>query len=255
MSDKPNEQLQEIIKEAEEGTGVAIVKDRSISPAQLIIEAVQKTGNVTDLKELLAIQKDWEANEARKSFAKSFAVVQSNIEAVVKTRTNSQTHSKYADLGDIIESAKPVYTKEGFSIICYEGDCPKENFMRVFADVLHCAGHKETYHLDLPMDGMGFKGNANMTAIHGKASTSQYARRYLICMILNIPLADNDGNTQTMEHITPVQLKMLDDLIEVKGLDKASLLTYLEAESLEVLPVNQYSKALTAINAAKSVKK
>jgi hypothetical protein len=250
MSNKQNEALQEIIKEAEEETGVAI-PIRNVSPAQLIIETVQKTGNVTDLKELLAIQKEWEANEARKAFAKSFAVVQRNIEAVVKTRTNSQTHSKYADLGDVIESAKPVYTKEGFSIICYEGDCPKEGYMRTFADVLHCAGHKETYHLDLPMDGIGFKGNANMTAIHGKASTSQYARRYLICMILNIPLTDNDGNTQTADNITPAQLKTLEDLIKTKGIDQELLLTFLEVESLEMLPSKFYMKAMSAISVAK----
>ena len=233
----------------------AIVEAEVISTAQLIQEGIAKGIDLVALKEILKLREIDDAFKARKAYARDFAIVQSNIEAVVKTRTNSQTHSKYADLGDVIESAKPVYTKEGFSIICYEGDCPKENFMRMYADVLHCAGHRETYHLDLPMDGMGFKGNANMTQIHAKASTSQYARRYLICMILNIPLTDNDGNTQTAEHITPTQHGMLDGLIKMKNLDKASLLTYLEIESLELLPTNQYSKALTAINAAKSVPK
>ena len=232
-----------------------ILEAEVISTAQLIQEGIAKGIDLVALKEILKLREIDDAFKARKAFAKDFALAQANIEAVIKTRTNNQTHSKYAELGDVIESAKPAYTKEGFSMIFYEGDCPKENHVRIYVDILHCAGHMETKHYDVPMDGKGLRGNDNMTAIHGKASSVSYGRRYLMCMIWNIPTCDNDGNTQTAEHITPTQHGMLDGLIKMKNLDKASLLTYLEIESLELLPTNQYSKALTAINAAKSVPK
>ena len=233
----------------------AIVEAEVISTAQLIQEGIAKGIDLVALKEILKLREIDDAFKARKAYARDFAIVQSNIEAVVKTRTNSQTHSKYADLGDVIESAKPVYTKEGFSIICYEGDCPKENFMRMYADVLHCAGHRETYHLDLPMDGMGFKGNANMTQIHAKASTSQSARRYLICMILNIPLTDNDGNTQVLPNITDKQLHTLRDLLIAKELPESGLIKVLKVDSLEELPEKRYMEAMGIISAkVKTVK-
>lgn len=222
-----------------------------LSPAELIIQTVQKTGNITDLKELLAIQKDWESNEARKKFAHSFSLAQSGIEVVVKTKTNAQTHSKYAELADIIMSAQPVYTKEGFSVICYEGDCPKEGNVRIFADVLHAAGHKETYHLDMPLDGVGFKGNANMTAIHGKKSATTYARNTLMCMIWNIPTADDDGNSQELPKITDQQLHVIRDLLIAKELKSEPLLKYLKIASFEDLLASDYPKALQAINVAK----
>ncbi len=150
------------------------------TPAEMIMAAVTANTDLDKLKGLMELQERWEANEARKLYAKSFAIAQAFIEAVIKTKTNNQTHSKYADLSDVIESAKPVYTKEGFSVITYEGDCPKDNHVRLFADVLHSAGHKETYHYDVPMDGKGLRGNENMTAIHGKASSVAYARRLMM---------------------------------------------------------------------------
>jgi ABC-type Zn uptake system ZnuABC Zn-binding protein ZnuA len=70
-------------------------------------------------------------------------------------------------------------------------------------------------------------------------------------MILNIPLTDNDGNTQTAANITPAQLKTLEDLIKTKGIDQELLLTFLEVESLEMLPSKFYMKAMSAISVAK----
>lgn len=236
-------------------TELEVKEEKNISPAEMIREAVKGGADLDKLEKLLELQIKWETNEARKAFSKDFATAQANIIPVVKKKRNNHTSSNYADLADVIETTQPIYTKEGFSVTFNEADCPKEGHARCTADVLHCMGHREQYHLDIPLDGTGIKGNANMTPIHGKASAMQYARRYLMCMIWNIPTADNDGNTQTADTITPAQLKSLEDLIKIKCLDKELLLTYLGEESLESLPSAQYTKALTSINAAKSVKK
>lgn len=165
-----------------------------VSPNQMIQLAIEGNADLEKLEKLLGLQERYEANEARKVFASDFAVVQSDIGAVVKTKVNPQTHSKYAGLEDVLEMSKPVYTRHGFSIIFYEGNTEVAESIRVCADVLHKAGHKETYHFDVPLDGKGIKGNANMTKIHGKASSVSYGRRYLLCMIWNIPTQDDDGN-------------------------------------------------------------
>lgn len=173
----------------------AIVVSPGNTPADMIRMAISGKADLQKLEKLLELQKNYEANEARKVFASSFAIVQANIASVAKTKDNPQTHSKYAGLDDIIESAKPIYTNEGFSIIFYEGQSDKQEHIRICADVLHTAGHKETYYYDVPLDGVGIKGNANMTKIHAKASSTSYGRRYLMCMIWNIPTGDDDdGN-------------------------------------------------------------
>lgn len=226
------------------------------SPADMIRTAVSGKANLTDLKELLAIQRDWEANEAKKVFASSFALAQENISAVIKSKTNPQTHSRYADLSDIIKSAQPIYTKEGFSVIFYEGDTALPEHIRICADVLHRAGHKETYHYDMPMDGKGIQGNSNMTKIHAKGSSTSYARRYMLCMIWNIPTQDDDGNGADVpiEFINNEQLSALLDVIdnppEGKKFNMKEYLAYLKVEKLEKILKTDFQKAL---NAAKGI--
>lgn len=220
------------------------------TPAEMILAALTGGADLDKVEKLLEIQIKWEANEARKVFAASFANAQRDIGSVVKNKTNNQTKSKYADLADVIDVAKPVYTKEGFSVIFYEGETTKTEHIRIYADVLHSAGHKETYYLDVPMDGKGLQGNANMTKIHGMASSVAYGRRYLMCMIWNIPTSDNDGNTMDAELITKQQVVTLLDLINTKELKQGPLLTYMKVEKLENIKAADYMKCLAAINAA-----
>jgi len=177
-----------------------IQKNEDTTPNQMIQLAIENKADLGQVRELLELKKLYEADEARKYYASGFALAQSNIEAAIKTALNSQTHSRYAKLEGVIEASRPVYTKEGFSVIFYEGKAEEAGNVRVYADVLHSKGHKETYHFDVPLDGVGIKGNANMTKIHGKASSVSYGRRYLLCMIWNIPTQDDDGNAPNKDN-------------------------------------------------------
>ena len=236
---------------------VAVVENKELqitgrSPAELIQMVVAGKGSLEQLKGLLDLQKDWEANEARKVFASSFAIAQANITAVVKTKLNPQTHSKYADLSDIVKSAQPIYTKEGFSVIFYEGDTTAPESIRICADVLHSAGHKETYHYDVPLDGKGIQGNANMTKIHGKSSSTSYARRYLMCMIWNIPTQDDDGNNagKLVELIDEKEKsQIVDFLAEIGTGAEAKFLKYMGVEKIEDITKSNFTKAISALEA------
>ena len=234
---------------------VAVRKTSAIeikSPVEIIQSAVAlKGGTIEQMKELLAFQKEWEANEATKKFNSAFTAAQAEIQAVGNTKNNPQTHSKYADLNNIIESSKPVYTRHGFAIIFYEGETSSAESIRVCADVLHQAGHKETYHYDVPLDGKGIQGNANMTKIHGKASSVSYGRRYLMCMIWNIPTQDdNDGNNGSIISVEVIDDKqsseILDCLTALKHSEK-SFCQLLKIASVESMPKTMYQKAMGII--------
>ena len=234
----------------------AIVEAEVISTAQLIQEGIAKGIDLVALKEILKLREIDDAFKARKAYAKDFATAQANILPVFKSKTNTHTKSKYADLADVIETTQPIYTKEGFSVTFNEGECLKDNHVRVLADVLHYMGHSVPYHLDVPLDGKGIAGNANMTAIHSKASAVQYGRRYLMGMIFNVPTSDDDGNKASgKEFINAKQLSTLLDLLAAKELSEKKLLEYLKIEKLEDLPADQYMKAVGAINAAVKVAK
>lgn len=231
--------------------GRPIAKSIQRTPAELIESAVNAGTNLVELEKLLEIQIKYEANEARKSYAKSFSIAQANMVPVMKNKYNSHTKSKYSELADVIETAQPIYTKEGFSVTFNEGVTQLPEHARILADVLHFGGHKETYFLDVPLDGKGIEGKTNMTRIHGKASSIAYGRRYLMCMIWNIPTADNDGNTVVLEKVSDKQLHIMRDLLISKEMKEEDLIKYLKIEALEDLPLSDYMKALAAINSAR----
>ncbi len=160
------------------------------------------------MSKMLEIAERLKATAAKEAYAVDFAVVQANIDGAVKTARNPQTGSMYAKLEGVIEASKPAYTAQGFSVVFYEGVTEVEGHIRVCADVLHRDGHKEPYHYDVPLGGVGIAGKVNMTAIHAKATSVTYGRRYLLCMIWNIPTQDDDGNAPDKK---PPEVKPPDD--------------------------------------------
>ena len=239
------------------GTKNAVVEVENKAPAQLIELAIEK-GNIDleKLEKLMVLQERHAANEAKKVFISSFSLAQMEITSVVKDKLNPQTHSKYAGLDSIIDVAKPVYTKHGFSVIFYEGKPEIAEAVRVCADILHKSGHKETYYYDVPLDGMGIKGNANMTKIHGKSSSVSYGRRYLMCMIWNIATDDDDGNTagNPVEYITDKERSELTDMAVATGASLPKLVAYLKVEDLSKLEKKDLPKAKLALAANKARK-
>ena len=232
-------------KGLQEAGNKSLAKQDDFSPNKLLEIAVNKDADIEKLKQLMDLQERWEANQAKKEYARAFAVVQSQVESVVKKHSNQQTNSKYEALEDVIDMVKPLYTANGFSLTFYEGENAPEGHMRICVDVLHEAGHEKTYHYDTPLDGIGLKGNPNMTKVHGKASTVTYGRRYLTKMIFNIPTEDNDGNTQTF--VEPEKgLEIMTKLQEVNG-DEKRFLAHIGAESFKEITEEQYQKGLKAI--------
>lgn len=220
-----------------------------VTPSQLLNIAVDKSADVEQMTKLFELQVAWEKNEAVKEYTASMVDVQASMPIVGKGLQNKQTNSTYAALDAIISAAKPIYTKGGFSISFYEGETPKDNHTRICADVIHRAGHKETYHYDAPMDGVGIKGNAMMTATHAKASSTTYARRYLMCMIWNIPTGDDDGNPPPSETINENQIAEITALAQEvgKNVKDPALLKYFHVETIDQLPAKYFQDAISAL--------
>lgn len=222
----------------EQGKEVTKIKEQTVSPAEMIATVLEKGGNLDNLEKFIELQERHDSNEAKKSFAKALVEVQGKIPVIKKTRENKQTRSMYADLSDIVKVITPIYTNGGFSMTFYEGETSKPDHVRVCADVQHELGHEKTYHYDAPMDGKGLAGKVNMTQTHAKATTVQYAKRYLMCMVWNIPTGDDtDGCTNTLvEIISEKELSQLCDLLTDANAKASFILKNCGIESLELLP-------------------
>jgi hypothetical protein len=65
----------------------------------------------------------------------------------------------------------------------------------VTCHVSHRGGWGADYRIDMPADGKGAKGGDVMTKTHAVGSATQYGMRYLLKMIFNVAIGeDDDGN-------------------------------------------------------------
>jgi hypothetical protein len=151
--------------------------------------------DVTKLEALLRMQREIVADDARLQFNRAMSAAQGEINAVTRDAANEQTHSKYARLETIDAAIRPIYVRHGFCL-SFNSEAIDGPECRIVCEVSHSGGHTKKYHLDAAPDTAGPQGKANKTPLHGLGSTVSYLRRYLVCMIFNVVLKneDSDGN-------------------------------------------------------------
>jgi hypothetical protein len=152
--------------------------------------------SVEKIERLMAL---WERGEARKSEAAFYAEMsdaQQKMRRIEADATNPQTRSRYASYGALDRSLRPIYTEHGFGLTFNTGDSQLPEHVRVLCLVTHRGGHSREYHIDMPADGKGAKGGDVMTKTHAVGSAVSYGMRYLLKMIFNVAIGedDDDGN-------------------------------------------------------------
>ena len=133
---------------------------------------------------------------AKIAFDQAMQRTQSKVKRVIPDATNPQTHSRYASYAKLDAAIRPVYSEEGFAPSFDTQDCDKTETVRVVCYLSHNQGHTRTYHIDMPADGKGAKGGDVMTRTHATGSAVSYGKRYLLGMIFNVTVGeqDDDGN-------------------------------------------------------------
>jgi hypothetical protein len=92
-------------------------------------------------------------------------------------------------------AVRPIYTKHGFGLSFNTDEAPGPEQARIVCDVCHVGGHTRRYHVDMPVDGKGARGGDVMTKTHAMGSGISYGMRYLLRMIFNLAIdQDDDGN-------------------------------------------------------------
>ena len=137
---------------------------------------------------------------------KAMVACQKEMPIVIAKVSNDQTKSKYAKIEHILQAIKPTYVKHGFSMSFGTDKSQLENHIIVTCDVMHESGYSRKYMSEMPLDSAGIKGSVNKTAVHATASAYSYAKRYLIGMIFNLTIANEDDDGVQAGGITIEQL-------------------------------------------------
>ena len=203
-----------------------------------------------------ALYKDALIRDAETAFNDAMAAAQEEMRPISANASNPQTKSRYAKYDALDNAVRPIYSKHGFSLSFYQGEGAPEGCIRVQCK-LSRGGHTERPYIDMAADGKGAKGGDVMTKTHAIGAAVTYGRRYLLGMIFNLVIGDDDdGNAASVSGgtITQDQLTQLVELADEVGADKAAFCKYMGIDSFAALPAKNFDRAVTALNRKRAAK-
>lgn len=210
--------------------------------------ARDETVNVDKLKQLMEMRDKVAAQHAERAFDAAMTDAQSDMQPVAADSNNPQTRSRYASYHALDKALRPIYTKHGFALSFGTGEGAGEQMVRVTCRVSHREGHSRNYQIDMPADGKGAKGGDVMTRTHATGSAVSYGMRYLLKMIFNIAVGDDDGNSAGEgDKISEDQVAQLRSLIVETGADIPKFCTYMKVNRVEEIPAKNFATAKTAL--------
>ena len=164
------------------------------SPMGMMMAAVKQGIPLDQIKEMMAIQREWEADEARKAFNDAFAAFKAEKVDVIKRKqvdfatSKGRTQYKHAELSDLTDAVGPALARHGFSWSW----TPEQKNGRVYitCTLQHRLGHEKSATMDAPADDSGGKNN-----IQAIVSTTTYLERHTLKAVCGISEKgdDNDG--------------------------------------------------------------
>lgn len=180
------------------------------TPVSLIREAMANKADPAYLREMLAVRRDWEADEARKAY--NVAISEFQRRAPIIAKEDKAYDKTYARMDRIWREIRPLLTELGLSVTWQVCEL-KDEICHVEGQLRHRDGFGEKLVQDIPVPEL-IKGQ-NKAQQMGSAST--YARRYALCAALGIVTGeDNDANFL----IDPDEAREIDDLLDAcRGID------------------------------------
>lgn len=216
--------------------------------ARIISEAAANPAvDVDKLQKLMDMHDRVLDRSAEMAFNAAMTKAQSEMKQVAAKAVNPQTHSKYAKYEALDKMVRPIYTANGFALSFNTGDNAPAEHIRVLCDVSHSGGFSKQFKVDMPADGKGAKGGDVMTKTHAAGAAFSYGARYLLKMIWNIAIGedDKDGNT-TYKAINEKQVADLRALAEEVKADIPKFCQYYKIDKIENLPASLYQSAVKA---------
>jgi hypothetical protein len=223
----------------------------NLSPAFSL--AMNSDMDLEKLERLLEIQRQWEKDQAIKSFNVAFAKFQSEMPTLIKDAhvsfktSKGVTDYRHATLGGVLDQLREPLSKNGLSIQ-WEIREIDGGMLSVTAILRHIDGHCTTTTMTSPSDQTGGKN-----AIQAKGSTITYLSRYTLFAIIGAGAEDDDGlNSEipiTVERIDEEHADKIKKILITKGLTEKTAVKLmrkkrLNIESIDEIPVGNYEAVL-----------
>lgn len=155
--------------------------------------------DVAKLEKLLEMRREMEQRDAELHFNIGMTAAQRAMRPVAADANNPSTRSRYASYAALDRALRPIYTTHGFCLSFDTATTETPECVRIVCLVSHAHGFTRLYKVDMPNDGKGAKGGDVMTKTHATGAAMSYGMRYLLKMIFNVAVGedDRDGNDIT----------------------------------------------------------
>jgi hypothetical protein len=233
-----------------------------VSEATAIINLIERAArdpavDIDKLARLLELRKTTEDRVAERAFGAAMSAAQAEMRAVAADANNPQTRSKYASYFAMDKALRPIYTAHGFALTFDTTTGAAENSVRVTCDVLHAEGHRRRYQVDMPNDGKGARGGEVMTRTHATGAALTYGQRYLLRMIWNCAIGQDDdqgsdstGTNAASEYISAKQVAEIKTLIESTGGNVEKFCAFAKVPALDNIYAARFEAACEAVRRA-----
>lgn len=236
-------------------TEAIAIKEENSSILQVIARAAADPNvDIEKMERLLQMQERIMLRQAETAFNTALTSAQEKMRPISADAQNPQTKSKYASYAALDKPLRPIYIENGFALSFNTGEGAPPDYVRVLCQVSHSQGHSREYHVDMPSDGKGAKGGDVMTKTHAVGAGLTYGMRYLLKMIFNVAIGedDRDGNDPVVL-VSEEQALTLHTLIKDTKSDLASFLRYIshrkgtEIKTLEEVPESEFKNAIAML--------
>jgi len=243
-----------VVQHREAAAPAEVIRTDATSLMEVISRAASDPNTDVDkLERLMTLYERITGKQAEAQFNEAMNAAQATMRRVGADKHNKQTNSDYATYAAIDRMARPIYTQHGFSLSFNTEPAAQPDYIRVTCKVAHSNGHAEHYGVDMPADGKGAKGGDVMTKTHATGSAMTYGQRYLMKLIFNLAIGeDDDGNSAGWEPITQDQVDDLNALMEEVGADRRRFLNFFKVDGLSSIQTKDYPRALAMLQAKRS---
>lgn len=216
------------------------------SAVALIREAIAAKADPAQLRELLAVRREWEADEARKAFNKAIADFQRRAPIIEKA--DKAYDKQYARMDRIWREIRPLLTELGLSVTWQVCELRADGLCHIEGQLRHRDGHGERLVRDVPMPEL-IKGQ-NRAQQAGSAST--YAQRYGISAALGLVTGDDDdGHAAGGALVTAEQVNEIRDLVDaargVNGFNEKAFWGWLGTDDAAMIPAQRFADVRAAL--------
>jgi hypothetical protein len=203
---------------------LAIAKRAPVSdnPMMALIEraAFDPSCDVSKLKELLAVKRELEKEEARKAFVRAMVEFKSNAPEILKSKevnfetAKGRTNYRHATLAKASAIISAAAGKHGLAHDWTWEPSPEKGQMRVTCIVTHVMGHSKSVYMDGPDDLSGSKN-----PMQARGSGKSYLERYTLFAAYGLAAADDDDGAASSKRKAATKVDGPEDSPTARGID------------------------------------